>query len=159
MAISIREKIMQIWKTKLENMSTDDGYETEWAYVLREPITANDYQTLWQSNAVSILDTDEVALTVETGQRRKELLVTVQIFIVVDQDADKSSELNRAIADVQDLFYSDIHTTDIDGKQYTADITELGNTKNIEFVNDFWLEAEITLAIQYTHSTDSVKVC
>jgi len=159
MTISRREKIMQIWQAKFAAMREGvDGYETTWDYVLREPLTPDDYETI-QGNTLSILDTDESVVVYETQHIRKAILVTVQIFIVADRDDPKSTELNRAIADVQRMFYSDIYTTDIDTKQYSLRLDELGSTKNIDFVGDFLLEAEITLEITYRHSTVDPRVC
>jgi len=129
----IREQIMALVKTKLETITTANGYNTVVQRVERMTITPISNSEL---PAIYIYEEQETVEAdggiVNLGLYSNTLAVTLECWIK-DRTAEKATQLNKVLEDVVKSMQADTQWTDGSGVKLAIDTVYTGNKTLLEF--------------------------
>lgn len=107
MALTIRERILQEWASRLAAMDTG-SYSIQWTNVVRTPLDRVDKIF---DNVVSLFDiSEQYTGQIRVGVDEPILTVLVEFWIKSALGVDISSRLNEVLGDLKTLFKSDPYT-------------------------------------------------
>lgn len=148
---SIRENLLEQVKIRFAEMATGVGeYSTTWNKVARTPI---DKPSKELGNALCVLEGREVK-TKQIGYYVCNLTVALEFHLKLSLGDVPSTELNRALVDVERMMMSDLNMGGI-----AVNVEQVQADTDIEGAGDKTVSGAAVFVIQYRHKlTDPRKL-
>lgn len=154
MALTIRERILREWESRIRAMAAPD-YSVSWNKVSRAPL--NRLQKLMKYG-VSLLDINQVATEV-TGATQQDMTVLVEFHVKNTYGENISQRMNEILGDFIKLFKSDMHTTEAStGVTLSMNIRVVSSEFDIEENQDNFVNGFVELVITYRHKYNDATV-
>lgn len=147
--LSKRERIMRHLVERFEGLvEGEDEYTATWNTVTRAPVARSQ---MAQGNALGLYDVSE-RKDPDVGFMRCTLNVSIEFYLVLGLGDDPSTELNRALADLQRAMRSD---PQMGGLAFNA--LETRNEFDVDGPDDSIVAGFVEFAVTYRHKVDDPR--
>lgn len=147
--LSKRERIMRHLVERFEGLvEGEDEYTATWNTVTRAPVARSQ---MAQGNALGLYGVSEHK-DPDVGFMRCTLNVSIEFYLVLGLGDDPSTELNRALADLQRAMRSD---PQMGGLAFNA--LETRNEFDVDGPDDSIVAGFVEFAVTYRHKVDDPR--
>ena len=149
----IREQIMSAVKTKLETITTANGYNNSIQQVERMtvmPISEHELPAIFIYEERE--DVEASGSLVNLGLYSNTLSITLECWLNDDDSAEKATQLNSLLEDVVKAMQADVHWTNDSNVKLAIDTIYTGNKTLLEFSSargDGYLGLLVNFNIEY----------
>lgn len=145
---SLREQIMAEVKTRLELISTGNGYSQDVRQVVRTRADIPDYPTV---PAIYVYEGAERKNDEYVAGKLRASLDVVIVYLIEDY-TDQATSANAALADISKAMGTDFTVTGADSLETIAQFVERGNEVVVDPTDEKLIICGVEFEARYTHA-------